>query len=242
MEEIALSVLPQYTESEDGSEVSEDGSEVFEDGGEKDNQDFLEQLSRSPGDNQQQQQLREDSKQLGCELPPLSTGDEAIVPHLADQCQPLDCICGSTVIEGDRIMCQTCHSWQHQVCYYGDDYPKGSHVCNNCASHSSEASLLKPYRCQFPGCTQSYRSSSERSRHHQVRHGVAAKGSPLFCSDPGCPFQYPHNRFNGFRRRDHWRAHMKRAHQCNDNNMGNPVNSKGDLVLARQRVIKGHRD
>lgn len=104
-------------------------------------------------------------------------------------------------------------------------------------SHSSEDSLLKPYRCQSTRCTASFKSSSQLSRHNQVRHGVSSKNGSLFCSISNCPFRHPHGKtFVGFRRRDHWRKHMRCVHHCSDDvDFGDPVDSRGNSVLCRQR-------
>ncbi|RAH50483.1 uncharacterized protein BO95DRAFT_458968 [Aspergillus brunneoviolaceus CBS 621.78] len=44
----------------------------------------------------------------------------------------IKCICGLSHDDGQTIYCERCYTWQHIVCYYGDNLFPDEHMCGDC--------------------------------------------------------------------------------------------------------------
>jgi hypothetical protein len=49
------------------------------------------------------------------------------------------CRCGRNAPEGEMVLCEECHTWQHIVCYYPSELVPAVHFCEDCGSKYLDA-------------------------------------------------------------------------------------------------------
>lgn len=77
----------------------------------------------------------------------------------------------------------------------------------------------KDHKCTYAGCGKGFGTKTHLQRHINDRH---EKKKKYFCAIPGCDYSRTGGK-TGFPRKDNWKRHMTNIHNCDQQNLPEPV-------------------
>jgi hypothetical protein len=164
MEEIALGVLPQGAESEDGSANSDDDGDETE-------QQFINPLKTDVSGDSSPKELPADwekhwdDKSGKNYYRQISTGTLRwdSPPSEDEEPSTIKCICGYSDDDGNTVLCESCDTWQHVMCYYRSTANVPDvHKCNDCGPRPLDSAQAAKLQADRRELIKNYKPSERR--------------------------------------------------------------------------------